>query len=423
MPHRVNHLVGGRYRIHTPLGSGGMGSVYQATDETLGREVAVKVFREVPSSEVEWMRQEREIQLLATLNHPGLISLHDAGVHVFGDETRLYLVMELMSDPTLDVRMAEGPMPPHDVASIGAQVAEALAYIHSRGVVHRDVKPANILINDVAGMAFHRVAKLTDFGIASFSGGQNYTAEGVLLGTASYMSPEQVSRGAITAATDIYSLGLVLLEALTGDRPFPGTAVESLAARINGDPDIPETLAPQWRDLIRRMTDRDPEKRPKAATISRVLRGASEMMTGEDRFGGATPVRQDAAAATAERPVSASSRRRSLSGVEVGVLVIAVGIISWIAGVNAGTMIASSPPTTAETPAAVVDLTGDDSADLVAFRNSLDVIVDQGGSGVLKYIDALEVNAEQAQQQGELTTAELEQFRDELDEARASVEP
>ena len=130
-------MIDGRYRVVKRLGSGGMADVFWAHDTQLSREVAVKVFREVPSSEVEWMRQEREIQLLATLNHPGLISLHDAGVHVFGDETRLYLVMELMSDPTLDVRMAEGPMAAHDIASIGAQVAEALAYIHSRGVVHR----------------------------------------------------------------------------------------------------------------------------------------------------------------------------------------------------------------------------------------------------------------------------------------------
>jgi serine/threonine protein kinase len=399
-----------------------MGSVYQATDETLGREVAVKVFREVPSSEVEWMRQEREIQLLATLNHPGLISLHDAGVHVFGDETRLYLVMELMSDPTLDVRMAEGPMPAHDVASIGAQVAEALAYIHSRGVVHRDVKPANILINDVAGMAFHRVAKLTDFGIASFSGGQQYTAEGVLLGTASYMSPEQVTRGPITPASDIYSLGLVLLEALTGERPFPGTAVESLAARINGDPLVPDTLAPQWRDLIRRMTDRDPEKRPKAATISRVLRGASEMMSGDDKSGFSS---SRAEPATAERPIAAGSRRRSLSGVEVGVLVIAVGVISWIAGVNAGTMIASTPPAVAETNSAVVDLTGGDSADLNAFRKSLDAIVDEGGDGdqVRAFLDDLETSAERAEQQGQLTAAELRAFQEELDDARTTLEP
>jgi serine/threonine protein kinase len=398
-----------------------MGSVYQATDETLGREVAVKVFREVPSSEVEWMRQEREIQLLATLNHPGLISLHDAGVHVFGDETRLYLVMELMSDPTLDVRMAEGPMPAHDVASIGAQVAEALAYIHSRGVVHRDVKPANILINDVAGMAFHRVAKLTDFGIASFSGGQQYTAEGVLLGTASYMSPEQVTRAPITPASDIYSLGLVLLEALTGERPFPGTAVESLAARINGNPIIPDSLAPQWRDLIRRMTERDPEKRPKAATISRVLRGASEMMSGDDKTNpfGSSRVEPSAAA---ERPLVAPSRRRSLSGVEVGVLVIAVGIISWIAGVNAGTMIASAPPSIAETEGAV-DLTSEESNDLDDFRRSLDVIVDQGGDREQGLLDRLESSAERAQRQGQLTAAELEAFQQELDEARGDVAP
>ena len=151
-----------------------------------------------------------------------------------------------------------------------------------------------------------------------------------------------------------------------------------------------------------------------------MLRGASEMMSGEDRSG-ATAARPEAAAA--ERPVSVSARRRSLSGVEVGVLVIAVGIISWIAGVNAGTMIASSPPSTAETPAAVVDLTGEESADLAAFRNSLDVIVDQGGSGdaKLEYLDELELNAERAQQQGELTSAELEQFRAELDEARDTV--
>lgn len=270
-------LVGGRYRIHVPLGSGGMGSVYQATDEKLGREVAVKVFRQEHASAEQQLRQEYEIRLLASLNHPGLVSVHDAGTHAFPEGTRRYFVMELVEDTTLERRMVGGPLPSAEVADVGAQVAEALAYVHRHGIVHRDVKPANILVRDTEGLGFRWIAKLTDFGIAQLPAGSRLTSTGIVLGTAYYLSPEQAAREPVSAASDVYSLGLVLLEALTGESPFPGTMAESLAARLVSDPVLPASLEPEWRLLLGRMTRRDPRERPSASSVARSLRGTAEL--------------------------------------------------------------------------------------------------------------------------------------------------
>ncbi|NQX11723.1 serine/threonine protein kinase [Microbacteriaceae bacterium VKM Ac-2855] len=269
----VRHRIAGRYYLAERIGSGGMGSVYRARDETVGRDVAVKIFRAEASSPEDIARQEREIRMLSSFSHPGIVSLFDAGLHNFNGEVRRYVVMELMPDPTLEARLDVGPMPSAAIAAIGAQLAEALEYLHERGIVHRDVKPANILISDVSSSGFERTAKLSDFGVAHFIDGSRLTSDGVVIGTASFVSPEQVAGEPISGASDVYSLGLVLLEALTGVREYTGTVVEAAITRLSRNPAVPDSLPHEWQVLLMAMTDRDPAVRPSAGDVAATLRG------------------------------------------------------------------------------------------------------------------------------------------------------
>ncbi|PZE78295.1 serine/threonine-protein kinase [Curtobacterium sp. MCBD17_019] len=274
-------VLAGRYRLTEVIGTGGMGTVYRARDEHTYRDVAIKLFATPQSmTHADRVRQEREIRLLSMLSHPGLIPLYDAGTHELVDGPHRFIVMELISDPTLLRRLADGPLHNYEVASLGAQLADALAYVHARGIVHRDVKPANILINDEGSAGFARTVKLTDFGVAHFVDGSRLTGDGTIIGTAAYLSPEQVAGESITFATDVYSLGLVLLEALTGKQEYSGTVIEAALARLQHDPEIPETVGSEWRDLLVAMTSREPEERPSAVTVARVLRGGASRVTG-----------------------------------------------------------------------------------------------------------------------------------------------
>ncbi|AOT05502.1 serine/threonine-protein kinase [Arthrobacter sp. U41] len=267
-------LLSGRYQLGEVIGRGGMASVYSAKDLNLGRDVALKLFAPQSANPDELRRQEAEIQLLAALNHPSLVTLFDAGTDTrISEEPRPFLTMELVDGQDLRARIRHSPLPLDEVAVIGAGVSDALAYVHSLGIIHRDIKPANILLVPVRPGEPLR-PKLTDFGIARIMDGTRLTATGTMVGTAAYLSPEQ-SRGAeLGPGSDIYSLGLVLLECIKGDVEYPGGAVESAVARLHRAPAIPDSVPAEWAKLIRAMTAMDPLDRPSAADLEVALRHA-----------------------------------------------------------------------------------------------------------------------------------------------------
>ena len=253
-------LLAGRYRLVRRVGRGATADVYSAEDERLGRPVALKIFHDTQDV-IEQQRIALEMRTLASLRHPALITVYDAGV----DDVS-FLVMELIDGESLRQRLANGPLPPSQVSTVGRCVGEALQYVHANGFVHRDVKPANILLDDRPSDP-RFAAKLADFGIARLSGSAHLTSDGTAVGTANYLSPEQVNGEEIAPASDIYSLGLVLLECLTGRPAFGGTGVEAALARLHRDPEIPRFVAPEWRSLLTEMTWRAPAARMTAAEV------------------------------------------------------------------------------------------------------------------------------------------------------------
>jgi eukaryotic-like serine/threonine-protein kinase len=264
--------LSGRYRLGALLGAGGMADVYEAEDTVLHRPVAVKVFRPTPLIGDEELRHQGEIRLLAGLNHPGLVTLFDAGTDQSSITPRTYLVMELISGRALSELLRSGPLPSSDVAELGAQVAESLAYVHAHGIVHRDVKPANILVDTPDRTRPRDVrAKLTDFGVARLLDDTRITELGLTVGTANYLSPEQAMAHDVGLPSDIYSLGLVLLECLTGQVAFPGRGVEAAGARLHRAPFVPASLGPAWTHLLTEMTAASPGARPTAIQVARVL--------------------------------------------------------------------------------------------------------------------------------------------------------
>ena len=270
-------VLGDRYRLDGILGRGGMATVHRAHDLLLGRDVAVKVFPAVHADADDLLRNRAEIRVLATLSHPGLVTLHDAGtVHGADDTQQVFLVMELVEGPTLAERLRQGALGIEQTAVLGRDVAEALAVVHEREIIHRDIKPANILLTsahglDAGGRGAGPAAKLADFGIARLAGATRLTMTGMTLGTMSYLSPEQATGGAIGPPSDVYGLGLVLLECATGRPAFVGTPAEIVSARLVASPEIPAELGPRLGDLLSRMTRLAPDERPGAADVARDL--------------------------------------------------------------------------------------------------------------------------------------------------------
>jgi eukaryotic-like serine/threonine-protein kinase len=304
-------VVGGRYRLGEVIGRGGMSSVYRARDENLGRDVALKLFAPQAPEADGLKRQEAEIQLLATLNHPSLVTLFDAGADArIPDEPRPFLTMELVDGQDLRSRIRHSAVPLDELAVIGAGVADALAYVHGMGIIHRDIKPGNILLVQTRPGEPLR-PKLTDFGIARMADSTRLTATGTMVGTAAYLSPEQAMGSPLSPATDIYSLGLVLLECIKQTMEYPGNAVESAVARLHRAPEIPAGVPAEWADLIRSMTAIEPLGRPAAADVESVLRQAlvspvsapGELIQEVTRVLPAMPFRPPSIAITAESPL------------------------------------------------------------------------------------------------------------------------
>lgn len=275
-------LLSGRYRIEALLGRGSQSTVYRAHDELLQREVAVKLFRNGADDLEHTRRQGQEVRILAGISHHALVTLYDAGADLSNPDARLtYLVMELVRGQDLRHRSLQGPLSAAHMAHIGYDLADGLSYIHHRGIVHRDIKPANILLVDYSNDDRRPRAKLTDFGVAAMLGHNRTDDDGGTSGTPAYLSPEQAGGGPAGPASDIYSLGLVLLEGLTGKMAYPGAPIQSAVARLLHDPQIPEELAPMWVALLSSMLSRDPAARPHAREVSLALR--QEVINGAGR--------------------------------------------------------------------------------------------------------------------------------------------
>jgi serine/threonine protein kinase len=290
-------VIRNRYEVGRLIGRGATARVFRARDLSEGCEVAIKLFHS-DALAAEERRRLKEVQILGSLQHPGLVTLYDAGT----EDGLAFLAMQLVEGPTLADRISVGPLTVSEVIELAVRLADALAYVHGHGVTHRDLKPANVILGPDGPL-------ISDFGIAQAFDSTRVTATGTVVGTAAYMAPEQVLGDSVGPSADIYALGLVLLECLTGVREYGGTMVESAVVRLHRPPRIPAGLPFLLEDVLRKMTAQHPEDRPPARAVAEALRvGERTLMLG--------PVSPPPAARTA--------RRRTL--VMAGLPVIAAAI-------------------------------------------------------------------------------------------------
>jgi eukaryotic-like serine/threonine-protein kinase len=317
-------VLSGRYEIGDRLGSGGMSSVHKAIDLILERTVAVKILAEHLSDDERFVaRFRREALAVAKLIHPNIVQVYDTGV----DEGRHYIVMEYVEGRSgAQILQRHGPLDADTTAEIGAQACAGLDYAHRRGIIHRDVKPGNLMVVGGPVGGGEMTVKLTDFGIARAVEQTRITQVGSVVGTAAYLSPEQVRGEEATPATDVYALGVVLYQFLTGRLPYEGSTLAELAVRQQNErplppstynDEVPETLGA----AVLRALEGDPARR--YASADELAGGLQLGLQGEDVtlplgegatptrvLGGETATRRlDQTAQTEYRPAASPTRR------------------------------------------------------------------------------------------------------------------
>ncbi|MGC4768818.1 protein kinase domain-containing protein [Micromonospora sp. DT44] len=273
--------LGNRYRLDERIASGGMGDVWRGTDQVLGRTVAVKSLLPALLDDPDFAERFRgEARTMATINHPGVVDVYDFG----NDQQIAFLVMEYVEGDALSSTLSRvGRLTPARTMALVAQAADALHAAHEKGIVHRDVKPGNLLVRPNGTLV------LTDFGIARSDIVGQLTAAGSVLGTASYISPEQATGQVATPASDVYALGVVAYQCLAGRRPFEGDNPLDIAMRhVRETPrPLPNDIPPQVRAVVERALAKDPAARwPSAAALASVARQLKAALSQQARSGG-----------------------------------------------------------------------------------------------------------------------------------------
>ncbi|MFC3689659.1 protein kinase, partial [Aquipuribacter hungaricus] len=317
----TGRVLAGRYRLLEQVAVGAMGEVWRAHDDRLDRDVAVKVLRPELADDPGFVERFRTEALhAASVRHPHVAAVHDYGedeLVLTGGAATAYLVMDLLDGRPLNVVLAEqGPLAEERVARLLAQVADALAAAHRSGLVHRDVKPANLVVS----REHPERVTVTDFGIARAADAVPVTRTGLVMGTAEYLSPEQARGGRATTASDVYSLGVVAQELLSGRPPFSGPSPAEVARAQVQDPppDLPATVSPAMRSTVARCLDKDPAARPGADALAERLRAVAAGTAGpvwdvpgadpDAGTGGSTASSAAAAAAEGGRAPLAAAR-------------------------------------------------------------------------------------------------------------------
>ncbi|WP_030440926.1 serine/threonine-protein kinase [Actinoplanes subtropicus] len=295
--------LGGRYRLDERIAGGGMGDVWRGTDEVLGRTVAVKILLPALLDEPGFAERFRgEARTMATINHPGVVDVYDYG----SDQQLAFLVMEYVEGDALSRTLSRvGRLTPARTMALVAQAADALQAAHANGIVHRDVKPGNLLVRPNGTLV------LTDFGIARSALVGQLTVAGSVLGTASYISPEQASGEVATAASDVYALGVVAYQCLSGHRPFDGaTPIEIAMKHVRETPrPLPADIPPPVRAIVDRALAKNPGDRwPSASAMAAVARqAASALATTQQHQPAAQAARAAGPVSPAARPPTAAS--------------------------------------------------------------------------------------------------------------------
>lgn len=387
-------MLAGRYRLDELVGSGGAGQVWRAVDLVLERPVAVKLlWPEAASDPVARARFRAEAHHASCLSHPGVAQVHDYGE--YGAEDTPFLVLELVDGSSLAGVLAAGPLDPADTIDVIAQVAAGLQAAHSAGLVHRDIKPANLLIGRDGQV------KITDFGLASVTGSASLTDSSEVVGTAAYLAPERVAGQSATAASDLYSLGVVGYHCLTGRPPFCGPPAQVALAHLQYPfPPLPGSVPAGLRTLVAALMAKKPADRPgSAGEVSRraeILRAAPPGGAGQLRGGqppalsGPRPADQDATLAVTSHPAPADERPppiRTLpgptrhrmrwmliaAGLAISAAMIAVGAARWKTPVTGATrphsIVRPNPRASHPAPVIVVNaasLTGRPAAAVLA---------------------------------------------------------